>query len=53
MGEQEHMAMVPMVPDAITLRTQLEELREDHQALTELHSSKTTGLQNEIMVLQA
>ena len=45
--------MVPMAPDAITLRTQLEELREDYQALSELHSSKTTALQNEIMVLQA
>ena len=45
--------MIPMMPNDITLRTQLEELREDHQALTDLHSSKTTALQNEITVLQA
>ena len=51
--EQEDMAMIPVMPEAMTLRTNLQELREDHQALAVLQSSETTALQNENTVLQA
>ena len=49
------MAMVPLGtnnPSIITLQQQLEELGDNYQALSELHASKTTALQNEIITLQ-
>ena len=50
---QEDMAMIPVMPEAMTLRTNLQELREDHQALAVLQSSETTAQQHENTVLQA
>ena len=49
------MAMVPLGtnnPSIVTLQQRLEELGDDHQALSELHTSKTTALQNEIITIQ-
>ena len=41
--------MIPIKPQAMALKTNLQELREDHQAL----AAQTTALQHENTVLQA